>query len=89
MTESEREIVEAIKTAQAQELKRYVIKAWAMWGTPEQRHIVTVPVSLAPTLDPAIILERATTEARAEILRCGYTEQEAQAARLTFEAVEE
>jgi hypothetical protein len=70
-------------------MKNYVLKAWAEWGTPQQKHIVTVPVALAPTLAPEVIFNRAKSAARSEILRCDFTPIEADQMHLTFEAVEE
>ena len=85
MTENERAVLEAIKSAKAQELTDYELKAWVQWGTPRLRCIAAVPVRLAPTLDPAVIAERAISEGRAEIGRLGYSAEEAAGARFTFE----
>jgi hypothetical protein len=87
MDENERAIREAIKSAFAQEMDEYELKAWAQWGTPEQRWITTLPVKLARTLSPDVIADRCVSTARAEIRKLGFSEAEAAAAHLTFEAV--
>jgi hypothetical protein len=86
MNDQEKAILDAIRGAQAEGLKDYVIKAWALWGTPDISLILTLPVALSPTLSPEVIFERAQGTARAEIVRAGYSEAEAHSATLTFEA---
>jgi len=47
MIEGDRDqVVEAIKAALAEAPKRYEIRAWAKWGTPQQKQILAIPVAL-------------------------------------------
>jgi hypothetical protein len=91
MREDERAVLQAIKDAlalQTLEHKSYVIRAWAQWGTPQQSYIFAQPVTMAPTLDPDVILQRAKGTIRTEIMKLGFSAAEADQVFLTFEAVE-
>jgi hypothetical protein len=85
------DVRQAIKDAhllQQLEGKDYVINAYASWGTPQQVHILAYPARLSPTLEPAVLLERATGTVRAKIRALGYSEAEAAQAKLFLEPVE-
>lgn len=57
----------SIKAAQATLLARYVLRAWAQWGTPTQQHSAQLPVDFAPSLLPAVVLRHAVGELKREL----------------------
>jgi hypothetical protein len=89
MADDAKSLHDEIKASLAAGRTKFEIKAWAHWGTPEQVHMLTIPMSLTPNLDAQVIFERAESTARAAIIGHGFSPADAASAKLTFDLADD
>ncbi|QUD86971.1 hypothetical protein [Phenylobacterium montanum] len=91
MRNDERASLQVIKDAlklQRLEGKKFVLRAWAHWGTSQATIIHKLDVTLAPTIEPEVILRRARTTIEAQIVELGFSAEDAARAYLELQAEE-